>query len=59
MYSPFHIVYYRDEFLRLINMPYGYSLNRRLAFMHGYNGGDEPEEDESGMLYGLEAVISD
>jgi hypothetical protein len=59
MYSPAHSVYYRDEFLRLINMPYGYSINRRLAFMHGYDAEEEPEEDESGVIYGLEALISD
>lgn len=59
MYPIHYVVYYRDEFLRLINMPYGYSPSRRLAFMHGYEMDDEPEEDDSGVIYGLEAVISD
>jgi hypothetical protein len=59
MYTFPHIVYYKDEFLRLINMPYGYNVDRRLAFLHGYDPEDGPEEDENGLIYGLETIISD
>jgi hypothetical protein len=54
MYLFYHLVYYKNEFLKLINMPYGYSVEKRLKFLHGYDEeADFPEEDENGVIYGL------
>lgn len=35
--------YYRHEFLRMINMPYGYSPERRLRFLQGYDCNSQEE----------------
>lgn len=41
-------------------MPYGYNVEKRIKFLHGYDeDADYPEEDENGIIYGLETVISD
>ena len=29
--------YYKDEFIRFINTPYGYQPEKRLKFMQGYD----------------------
>lgn len=31
-----YLDYYKDDFLRLINMPYGYQPSKRLSFIQGY-----------------------
>jgi len=36
MYHIHYLVYYKDDFLRLINMPYGYNINNRISSLHGY-----------------------
>lgn len=33
----FLIVNYKDEFLRNINTPFGFSPNKRLKLIHGYD----------------------
>jgi len=38
--------YYKDEFLRFINMPYGYQPEKRLKFIQGYEDiSDDLSED--------------
>lgn len=52
--------YYKDEFLRFINMPYGYQPEKRLKFIQGYDDQNEDlAEDDDGIIYGLEYIISD
>lgn len=52
--------YYKDEFLRFINMPYGYQAEKRLKFIQGYEEtSDDLSEDSDGIIYGLEYIISD
>jgi hypothetical protein len=52
--------YYKNDFLRLINMPYGYSPERRIKFLQGYEFNNSEEEAvlEDGMIEGIEKVIS-
>ena len=39
-------------------MPYGYDVNRRIKFLQGYDVEDDyTEEDDDGIIYGLEDVI--
>lgn len=52
--------YYRHEFLRMINMPYGYSPERRIRFLQGYGCDSDEQEEvvlEDGMIEGVEKVI--
>ncbi len=35
-FCPNFIDYYKEEFLRFINMPYGYQPEKRLKFIQGY-----------------------
>jgi hypothetical protein len=52
--------YYKDEFLRFVNMPYGYQPEQRLKFIQGYEDmSDDLSEDSDGIIYGLEYIISD
>lgn len=56
----FYLYYYKDEFLRFINMPYGYQPEKRLKFIQGYEDQSEDlGEDDDGIIYGLEYIISD
>lgn len=56
----FVVYYYKHEFLRFINMPYGFSPERRIKFLQGYDFTSEEEEEmlDSGMIEGVEKVIS-
>jgi hypothetical protein len=39
-------------------MPYGYDVSRRIKFLQGYDIEEYyPEEDDDGVIYGLEDVI--
>lgn len=42
MYQLFNIVYYKDDFLRLINMPFGNHVKKRLRNIQG-NGMEDSE----------------
>lgn len=55
----FYINKHRDEFLSLVNMPYGHSIDSRLKALRGIALPEEIEEDESGIYYGLQNVIDD
>jgi len=35
MYISYYPDYYKDEFLRLINMPFGYNIDKRMKFLQG------------------------
>lgn len=39
-------------------MPYGYSVEQRLLYMQGYDDQDEKDQNENGIIYGVEEVIS-
>lgn len=53
----FYIQKYRDEFISLINMPYGYSVPARLRHLAGEPLPEEEEEDEEGVIFGLKDII--
>ena len=57
MYSFFYLVYYKFDFLRLINMPFGYNIEKRIKMLQGYSDENSTDEDEDGVIYGLEEVI--
>ena len=44
---------FQNEFLRMVNMPYGYSVNQRLLMMQGYEEEFSMKEDEDGVIYGV------
>lgn len=44
----FVVYYYKHEFLRFINMPYGYSPERRIRGLQGYDIGSVVEVGENG-----------
>ena len=55
----FYINHYKDEFLSLINMPFGYSVHQRLRALSGVALPEEVEEDENGVLFGMQEIIDD
>ena len=38
-------------------MPFGYNIDKRIKMLQGYTDEQIPEEDEDGVIYGLEDVI--
>lgn len=38
-------------------MPYGYNIDKRIKFLQGNISNQCSEEDEDGVIYGLESVI--
>lgn len=57
----FVVYYYKHEFLRCINMPFGYSPERRIRMAQGYGWGGEErgeEQGEQGMVEGMEKVVA-
>ena len=40
-------------------MPYGYNIDKRMKIVQGYMEEHSPEEDDDGVIYGLEYVIPD
>ena len=57
MYLLFYLVYYKFDFLRLINMPYGFNVEKKIKNLQGEDEDTCPEEDEDGVIYGLESII--
>lgn len=45
MYSILYSVYYKLDFLRLINMPYGLNVEKKIKILRGEAEETEPEED--------------
>ena len=38
-------------------MPFGYNIDKRIKMLQGYIDEQSPQEDEDGVIYGLEDVI--
>ena len=47
-----------QELLKYLNMPYGYNISQRLTYMQGYETELEENEDQFGIIYGIEEVLS-
>ena len=53
----FYIQKYRDDFINLVNMPFGYSIPSRLKHLMGHPLPEDEEEDEEGVIFGLQSII--
>lgn len=47
MYPSHYLDFYKDEFLKMINLPYGYNQKTRIKIIQGYNAEKWQKEKEN------------